>query len=183
MATGTDARNCYVRACAGTDLIGNVLASVWQCHDVEVLWITQLCVHPEHRQRHVATRLIRILRETIDQGRGTVVVGILSSQPAAVAAALRACDLHIEEIKLEFVKQHARSILQSAPVKYIREAELHGALFDDASIGESISCAFTNFWVEHREPETALGTMRDKGIQWPLGSLPGGHEYLSIVRS
>ncbi len=42
-------------------------------------------------------------------------------------------------------------------------------------------CADTEFWVDHSEPEEALKAVRGKGIAWPFGGFPEGHEFLVIV--
>ncbi|XMA11070.1 hypothetical protein WAI453_003861 [Rhynchosporium graminicola] len=80
------------------------------------------------------------------------------------------------------MKLDAREILASCPVKYVREAELHGALFEDSPVDGRVSCADTQFWVDHQEPDAALKIIERRGILWPLGHLPEGHEYLLIVK-
>lgn len=64
--------------------------------------------------------------------------------------------------------------MQSCPVAYVREAKV-------CKEDRRVCCADTEFWVDHEEPTAALATLRGKGVEWPLGELPEGHEYLAIV--
>lgn len=108
--------------------------------------------------------------------------GILSSHPAAVMAALRAFGRGIGEVDLDIVKQYGRTIMASSPVSYVKKAIPKGTLFDHVVHDGSICCAFTDFWVDHNEPLELLQSVKAKGVEWPLGELPGGCEFLVIVK-
>lgn len=107
-------------------------------------------------------------------------VGILSSHPFSISAVARVFGDGIEDIDLDVMRLEAKDIMASCPVTYVRDANLRGALFEDVTINETISCADTQFWVDHGEPNEALSVIKDKGINWPLGFLPEGHEYLLL---
>lgn len=79
-------------------------------------------------------------------------------------------------------KDHASAIMASSPVDYVRKARLHGSLFEENNADGAISSADTDFWVDHQEPLAALKSVRDKGVVWPFGELPDGHEYLILVK-
>lgn len=98
--------------------------------------------------------------------------GLLSSHPFAILAALRAFGRGPEEVDLSIAKTHAIQIMDSSPVEYVRTAKLHGALFEEDAKDGTISCADTEFFVDHTEPLEALAAVREKGISWPFGDLP-----------
>jgi len=94
-----------------------------------VMWITQLVVHGEHRQRGVASELIR----TIIQERVPTLVGIVSSNPVSlhVVRKYTAGDASPELLRL--CHQHV-------PVPYLQHALL---------VNESMSMINTQFYVDH----------------------------------
>lgn len=66
--------------------MGHVFASKWITPSGQTaLWITQLCVHAHFRNRDIATLML----ERVCQDENPDVVGILSSQPFAIAGLLR----------------------------------------------------------------------------------------------
>jgi hypothetical protein len=74
--------------------------------------------------------------------------------------------------------------MASCPIKYVRKSQLCGTLFGDEDDEEGrapVSCAYTQFWVDHKEPEVALKVLKAKGVKWPLGELPQGCEFLVLV--
>ncbi|KAI1951922.1 hypothetical protein LOZ57_001335 [Ophidiomyces ophidiicola] len=185
----------YVRVFVDGVLAGHVFACRWTYRSQDdddadndssspgrtVCWITQLVVHREYRRRGLATGLLNELRETNSSGGGEV-CGILSSHPAACLTVAkvfrRSC------IRLDFIQAHAAAIMKASPVSYVRDARLHGSLFDSATNPHgAVSSADTNFHVDHREPSAALAEIRaTMDHYWPLGDLGGdGHEYLLIV--
>lgn len=168
----------YIRAMGGGRLIGNVFACRWDYQGRQVCWVTQLVVDYQFRKRGLATRMLEKLREVHANDRG---FGVLSSHPAAIRAALRAFGRGLDDVNLEMIRTHAHAILSSSPVGYVREAKPHGALFEQVQDG-SVSSAFTNFYVDHAEPLAALDEVRCKGIPWPFGELPEGHEFLVLVK-
>lgn len=109
-------------------------------------------------------------------------VGILSSHPFSISAVARTFGNGSEDVDLDVMRLEARDIMASCPVAYVKDAKLRGALFEDEPEEGTISCADTQFWVDHQEPDEALNTIKDKRIRWPFGCLPEGHEYLLLVK-
>ena len=64
----------------------------------------------------------------------------------------------------------------SSSARYVRNAKLH------ENKGRSVSCADTGFWVDHSETDATLRVVKERGIEWPLGKLPEGHEFLAITK-
>ena len=177
LPAGAEHTNVYVRLLINNQLAGNVLATRWVHEGHKMIWITQLCVSKEFRNQGIAKQLLEALR-TNERG-----VGILSSHPFAILAVLRVFGSGPEDVNLEMTQQHARAIMESCPVGYVREAKLRGSLFQGAVGDGAVSCADTGFWVDHEEPLRALEIVRGKGIIWPFGELPVGHEFLVIVKA
>ncbi|KIW28090.1 uncharacterized protein PV07_07774 [Cladophialophora immunda] len=173
------AENYLVRAMAGNSLVGHAFATCWDVDGRQVCWVTQLCVDPQHRRRRLATRLLLKLRES----RENFTFGILSSHPAAILAALRSFGRGLEDVNLQVVRDHARGVMASSPVRYVRSATLKGRLFEEDSSQRVFCCADTNFWVDHMEPAEALAAVKARGLGWPFGDLPDGHEYLLLVKA
>ncbi|KAK6001710.1 hypothetical protein QM012_002200 [Aureobasidium pullulans] len=174
---GAPARNFLVQARDADILIGHVLATRWTFQDLDLCWITQLCVCKNYRHQGLATKLLAKLSENNDDDG----FGILSSHPFAVAAALRAFSGGLDQVEEYTISFPIRAILASCPVNYVRTAELRGSLFDIEVIDGTVSCADTKFFVDHTEPDTALDAVQSKGIQWPFGRLPEGHEFLVFI--
>jgi hypothetical protein len=87
-----------------------------------------------------------------------------------------------EELRTSIsIREKAGAVLQSCPVLYISKAKLYGSLFGTVEDG-SVFCADTGFWVDHGEPMAPLRMIREKGIEWPFGDLPEGHEFLVIAQ-
>jgi GNAT superfamily N-acetyltransferase len=171
---GTD--SILVRGLAGSSLAGYACAARWEHRGRRICWVTQLCVAPEYRGQKLATEIVRRLREEGEQG----VLGILSSHPAAILAALRAWGRGVEEVDLDVVQELAEGIMAASPVSYVREAELKGSLFGQED-AEGVCCADTMFWVDHAEPLAALAVVKERGVAWPFGHLPDGCEFLLLV--
>lgn len=173
-----DAVNIYVRM-LGNDgkLIGNAFATRWTYDNRLMLWVTQLCVSKHHRNQGIAKKLLQELRHDSDYG-----VGILSSHPFAISAVLRVFGSGLEKTDLEVIRQQAQAVMKSCPVEYVSGAGLRGTLFEKSeTLDNVISCADTKFWVDHKEPLTALDIIKEKGAIWPFGNLPEGHEFLALV--
>ncbi|KAG8628113.1 hypothetical protein KVT40_003986 [Elsinoe batatas] len=173
-----NAEHTYVKAMVGDRLVGNVFATRWISEGRPMCWITQLVVVPEFRNMGLATKMLLKLREDGEyQG-----FGILSSHPFAIMACLRAFGRGVEGVDFSMTKDGAISIMSSCPVRYVRTAKLQGSLFgDDDKKSKVVSCADTGFWVDHTEPSQALDIIKAKGIKWPFGTLPEGHEFLVLV--
>jgi len=183
----TDSENIYVRAILeGGELVGNLFATRWTHRGSNFCWIAQLVVATDFRRRTIATRL---LRELLRGERGVeCTFGVLSSQPATIMACLRAFGAGLEGVDLRVTRDRARSVMDSCPVRYVRGARLHGSLFREengaaaADDDGAVSCAFTDFWVAHEEMLEVLLNIGDRGLAWPFGVLPEGHEFLVLVK-
>ncbi len=158
------------------ELAGNIFATRWTYNGRQMIWITQLCVSGAYRSQGIAKKLVEALREN---ERG---MGVLSSHAHAILAVLHVYGRPTEMVDLTMTQDHARAIMDSCPVQYVKEAKLHGSLFGEVDDG-SVSCADTQFWVDHEEPLKALDAVRAKGIAWPFGELPEGHEFLVLVKA
>lgn len=86
----------------------------------------------------------------------------------------------IERVSVDFIQNHAEAILAMSPISYIKEAKLAGSLFGQAPIS-MVSGVNTNFFVDHAEPLEALRYVREE-LDWPLGDLPDGCEFLVLLR-
>jgi hypothetical protein len=89
----------------------------------------------------------------------------------------------LENVDSQWTKCNARSIMNTCSVPYVKDAKLHGMLFNKERFAEygAVSCADTEFFVDHEESDRALQVIRGNGIEWPFGLLPEGHEYLALV--
>lgn len=85
----------------------------------------------------------------------------------------------IERISVDFIRKHAQDILATSPIPYIREAKLYGTLFGQDST-DMVSGVDTDFFIDRDEPFEALRYIRE-GLNWPLGGLPDGSEFLLLL--
>ena len=173
----TGAHTIYIRMLVNDVLVGHVFATRWTHGEEQMCWITQLCVSSTHRNQGVAKRLLQEVR----QSWPGATYGILSSHPFAISAFLRVFDRGVENVHFGLTKNNARAIMESCPVPYVSAAKLHGSIFENVTDG-SVSCADTGFLVDHEEPLAALRTIQEKGIEWPFGKLPEGHENLILAK-
>ena len=72
--------------------------------------------------------------------------------------------------------------MEQSPVEYVRTAELRGKLFDPNNTSGALASVSTNFFVDHAEPLEALNWVR-QGMEWPLGELLEGHEFLLLIEA
>lgn len=165
-----------VRAKAGEKYIGHAIACRWTSDVGRICWITQLVVEKESRSSGVATGL---LEKLIDPD--VYAYGILSSHPHAIMTLRNVFGGRVLDLK--FLKDHAVEFMKASPIRYVKEAKLHGALFDSNEGGDAVSVANTEFAVCHLEPEKALQALKERGEHWVLGALPESHEYLLMVRN
>ena len=98
-------------------------------------------------------------------------------------AASRAFGNGIEGIGFDMTKARGHAIMRSSPVHYVKSAAPRGSVFEQNVYDGSICAAFTDFWVDHKEPMDALKNMRDNSIHWPLGELPDGCEFLVLAEA
>ena len=87
--------------------------------------------------------------------------------------------LPVSDIDLDFIQQNAAKALESSTVQYLRNAQLHGSLFEEATDG-SIFMANTEYFIDHEEPSAVLRYYVEKK-QWPLGTLEEGHEFAVVI--
>jgi hypothetical protein len=80
------------------------------------------------------------------------------------------------------MKAHAESIMKVSPVEYVRDAKLAGSLFDSKDTTGRVCCVNSGFFVDHSEPLEALTRVRNT-MEWPLGDLFDGHEFLLIIEA
>ncbi|KAI9834407.1 MAG: hypothetical protein M1819_003018 [Sarea resinae] len=155
-------------------LAGNAFACRWQYNDKSVLWITQLVVDRDYRERGLALGLLNALRQDDDD-----IYGIMSSHAAACKAAAKIFGSSISMVKLDFIRCHAASIMHDSPISYVRDARLRGNLFDPDGTSGLVSSVDTDFYVDHTEPLQALDLVQED-TEWPLGELIEGHEFLLL---
>ncbi|KAG1789109.1 hypothetical protein EV424DRAFT_1624709 [Suillus variegatus] len=142
-------------------------------------WVTQLVVDAAVRQRYIATHLLQTLKchalfSCVN------IVGLVSSHPAACNALTKYASANIKDVELDFIREHAKGILASSPISYLKACSIEGfALFQDSCDSDAISSVFTKFYVDHTEPLAVLEQYKKKG-QWCLGELLDGHEFLAI---
>jgi hypothetical protein len=98
-------------------------------------------------------------------------------------AALRAFGRGIEDVTLDMMSEHACGIMDASPVEYVKKAQLKGSIFGSGERDGSVSCASTDFFVDHTEPLEALKALKDRGVTWPFGTLPEGCEFLALVET
>jgi hypothetical protein len=80
------------------------------------------------------------------------------------------------------MKENAEAIMKASPIHYIQVAKLRGKLFNPHDDSGLISSVDTGFYVDHEEPLDALLWVRDS-IEWPLGELWDGHEFILIIQA
>ena len=79
-----------------------------------------------------------------------------------------------------FIRDNAEAIMKVSPITYVNEAALRGSLFHLHDTSGAVSSVYTKFFVDHTEPLEALAWVRE-GLDWPLGDLLDGHEFLLII--
>jgi len=83
-------------------------------------------------------------------------------------------------IDTESILANSTKIFATTPIEYLKGVELAGSLFEENCTTGAVSCVFTEFYVGHAEPLSALEDFKEKR-GWTLGELPEGHEFLSIL--
>ncbi|MCJ1257951.1 hypothetical protein MMC24_005779 [Lignoscripta atroalba] len=131
--------------------------------------------HRDYRERRLATGLLTELREDNDD-----IYGIMSSHAASCLATANVFGRTINAVDLGFITGHAEAIIKASPISYVKDAKLHGSLFDTEDANGLVSCVDTGFFVDHTEPLEALASVRGE-MDWPLGELIEGHEFLLIL--
>ena len=143
----------------------------------KVMWITQLVVHHDHRGKGHASTLLRLLIALCN----SVVIGVASSHPHRILALKNASTSVFDE---DFIKRHVARITNICNIKYLIDKPLVGTLFQQAPQlheGQPRVQINTEFHTDHAEPLDAL-TKLPIDVEWPLGPLLEGHEYIVVFR-
>jgi hypothetical protein len=139
------------------------------------MWITQLVVHHDHRGQGYASMLLRAL--IISQN--PLVVGVASSHPHGIVALKHASRSLFDE---DFIKAHVARIHTICNITYLADKPLVGSLFQEIpQVDETTPKALINseFHIDHSEPLGALISL-PLDVQWPLGPLLEGHEFIVV---
>lgn len=175
------AQHFHVRALVDDELVGHDFATRWPFEGKQTCWVTQLVVRKDFRRKGYATAMLRKLRAGTDGPDWAC--GILSSHAGAVRAVLRTFGgLGLEDFSLDFTHIWACRVMPSCPIAYVRTAQVHEKVISDTKGDANASVAFTDFHVDHNEPEEALDIVRRDGLPWPFGRLPEGHEFLALTQ-
>ena len=140
----------------------------------DVMWITQLVVDQEHRGKGYASTLLRFLVTSCNPE----VVGVASSHPHAILALKKASTSIFDG---NFIQTHLRHILDICNVPYLIDRHLVGSLFQQNQQPDN-QCRLqidTGFYTDHTEPLKALSKL-PVDVEWPLGPLLEGHEFVVI---
>jgi len=86
----------------------------------------------------------------------------------------------MNDIDNSFIAHNVPRLLSSSTVPYIRSAQLRGTLFQQAEDHGAISAIFTDFPVDHEEPEAVLQVYKKLG-KWRLGDLPERCEFVLVL--
>ncbi|KAL1945726.1 hypothetical protein VTO73DRAFT_1728 [Trametes versicolor] len=158
-------------------LVGHACITKWRYQQGYVGWVTQLVVDNEHRRRHIATDMLRMLKQYHPWVDNVTIMGIASSHPAACNSLCNLFDGNTRDVDLPFITLHAAAALRCSPIPYLSAAPPCGALA--GTPGGSYS-ANTSFFVDHTEP---LGILQSyvKGDKWAFGELLDGHEFLVLI--
>ncbi|KAI0652166.1 hypothetical protein C8Q79DRAFT_922698 [Trametes meyenii] len=157
-------------------LIRHAFVTKWPYQNGYVGWITQLVIDIKQRRRFVATSMLQQLRLHSWLTHVTM-MGMVSSHPAACNTLCKLINGDTCDVDLEYIRTHARAVLDCSTVKYLKDAQLRGAFLGEP--GGSYS-AFTSFFVDHTEPLEVLQFYIERD-RWSFGPLLDGHEFLILV--
>ena len=129
-----------------------------------IVWITQLVVHHAHREKGVATDLIR---NAYDK-KTDVAAGLVTSHPYAVRAFEKATGHSVVPSTVQ--KSDVTSLLRASEVPYLQGKR--------TSVSSDHCTIDTKFFADHSEVNEILNK---KGPDWLLGPLNEGEEFLAIV--
>jgi len=137
----------------------------------DIMWITQLVVHHDHRGKGHASALLRFL---IESGNPSI-VGVASSHPHAVLALKNASKALFDE---DFIHNNLHQIITLCGIPYLIAKPLVASLLQqtpNSDEGPRLQID-TGFYTDHTEPLAALSRL-PVGLNWPLGPLLEGHEF------
>ncbi len=86
----------------------------------------------------------------------------------------------INTIRLDFIKKYVEPIMKASPIRYVRDAKLRDNLFDPEDASELVSSVDIGFFVDYEESLEALTWVREL-MDWPLGELHDGHEFVLVL--
>jgi hypothetical protein len=139
------------------------------------MWVTQLVVHHDHRGQGYASMLLRALITS----QNPLVVGVASSHPHGIIALKRASRSLFDG---DFIKAHVARIYTLCNITYLADKPLVGSMFGTIPhIDKTTPKALINseFHIDHDEPLEALISL-PLDVQWPLGPLLEGHEFIVL---
>ncbi|KAI0824030.1 hypothetical protein BC628DRAFT_1411271 [Trametes gibbosa] len=165
------------------DLVGHACVTKWRYQEGEgyllqyIGWVTQLVVDSRHRRQHIATDMLRMLKQHRSWFDHVNMIGIASSHPPACNSLCNLFDGDTRDVDLGCISQHAAAALLASPIPYLREAPPQGAL---AGVPGGSYSANTSFFVDHAAPLEILKTYVENG-KWAFWGLLDGHEFLVLI--
>ncbi|KAI0691088.1 hypothetical protein C8T65DRAFT_670824 [Cerioporus squamosus] len=148
------------------EIVGHAFATKWQYGKDYVGWVTQLVVDVNQRKRYIATELLQTLKYHTWY-EGVTMMGLVSSHPAACHALCKLNSLATKQVDLQFIATHAQGVLKSTTIEYLKTAELRGSLFQPSVTNGTVSSVYTQFFVDHAEPQEALNVYVEQN-RWVL---------------
>jgi hypothetical protein len=151
--------NCHLITAFQSNLIGHCFYRrfYYPPGDGYVLWITQLVVHKNYRNKGIATRLCK---EMLKRHTNIFAYGVVTSHPYCVRALLDK-----KKINKKLILQHSQQLIHFSNINYIQNKKIH-----DIRIN-------TEFYIDHTEINTLL---QRKENQF-LGFLDDGEEFFIFV--
>lgn len=141
------------------------------------MWITQLVVHHQHRGKGYASTLLRSLVTS----QNPVVVGVASSHPHGLLALKWAS---MSTFDKDFIKENVARVYTLCNIQYLIGKSLVGSVFEpnlEYEEGQAVAQVNSEFYTDHTEPLEALANL-PVDVQWPLGPLLEGHEFVVVFR-
>jgi hypothetical protein len=71
--------------------------------------------------------------------------------------------------------------MEASPISYVKDSKLRGSVFTPSDTTGLVSSVDSGFFVYDAELLEALAWVRED-IEWPLGKLLNGHEFLFIFK-
>ena len=159
--SNTNCRLAYADDPITGEIIGHVFYTIFHVDGLGlVIWITQLVVHTQYRNKGIARTL---LGDVIHHKAAAV--GLVSSHPYAVKSLESISNL---ECIPKITNTYIREIIKASNIKYLQDAEL---VCDDY-----LSLIDTHFLVDHDEINSIISK-----INWKMGHLPDGYEFIALV--
>ncbi|EFJ31759.1 hypothetical protein SELMODRAFT_440007 [Selaginella moellendorffii] len=148
---------CLTFATVNGSLAGYVFHRSFRFAGGPAIWITQLVVSSNHRNKKIAIRLMKNAMGAIPAA-----VGLITSHPFAVRSLERATG---KRVSPEMVVVYGPAMMKASGVPYLQGLPMAGCLVD------------TQFFADHSEVLDLLAKMPD----WSLGALEEGKEFVAVV--